>query len=78
MKDCSGLPASYFSGHYGFHGLNVLAVCDAKCRFQFFGIIAPGKCGNQVAFEMAPIFQYAHHLPDGFYMIGNAAYLVEE
>ena len=78
MKDCSGQPTSYFSGHYGVHGLTVQAVCDAKCRFQFFGIVAPGKCGDQVAFERTPLFQYAQQLPDSFYIIGDAAYSVGE
>jgi DDE superfamily endonuclease len=56
----------------------VQAVCDAKCRFQFFGVVAPGKCGDQVAFERTPLFQYAQQLPDGFYLIGDAAYSVGE
>jgi hypothetical protein len=67
MKDCSGQPTSYYSsGHYGVQGLNMQAVCDAKCRFQFFGVVAPGKCVNEVAFERTPLFQYAQQLPDGF------------
>ncbi|KAI2507521.1 nuclease [Fragilaria crotonensis] len=78
MKESMGKPGAFFSGHYGVFGLNVQAVCDIKCRFQFFGVVAPGKCGDQVAFERTPLFQYVKHLPDGYYIIGDAAYSVGE
>jgi hypothetical protein len=78
MKESMGKPGAFFSGHYGVFGLNVQAVCDIKCRFQFFGLVAPGKCGDQVAFERTPLFQYVKQLPDRYYIIGDAAYSVGE
>lgn len=57
MKESSGDPRSFYSDHYDVYGLNVQAVCDVNCRFLFFGVVAPGKCGDQVAFECTPIFE---------------------
>ena len=53
-------------------------VCDSQCRFIFFGVVAPGKCGDQVAFECTPLFEYIKELPGGYYIIGDAAYSVGE
>jgi DDE superfamily endonuclease len=78
MKESSNNPRAFYSGHYGVYGLNVQAVCDINCRFLFFGVIAPGKCGDQVAFERTPLLDYIKLLPDGFYIIGDAAYSVGE
>jgi hypothetical protein len=78
MKESMGKPTSFHSGHYGVYGLNVQAVCDIQCRFMFFGVVAPGKCGDQVAFERTPLFEYIKQLPDGYYIIGDAAYSVGE
>lgn len=78
MKESAGNPRAFFSGHYGVYGLNVQAVCDIHCRFLFFGVVAPGKCGDQVAFERTPLSEYTKQLPDGYYIIGDAAYSVGE
>ena len=78
MKESKGKPTAFHSGHYGAFGLNVQAVCDIQCRFMFFGVVAPGKCGDQVAFERTPLFDYIKQLPDGYYIIGDAAYSVGE
>jgi hypothetical protein len=42
--------ASYFSGHYQYHGLNVQAACDKGFRFIFFSIRCPGGTGGSKAF----------------------------
>jgi hypothetical protein len=44
----------------------------------FFGVVAPGKCGDQVAFERTPLYDYVRNLPPGYYLIGDAAYSVED
>jgi hypothetical protein len=44
-------PLAYMSGHYGMFGLNCQAVYDARERFLFFGVVAPGKTNDSVAFE---------------------------
>jgi DDE superfamily endonuclease len=51
MKDCGYNPQAYFSGHYMAHGLNIQAVCDSDRRFTFFGVVAPGKSSDQLAFK---------------------------
>jgi hypothetical protein len=38
--------ASYFSGHYQCHGLNVQAACEASCRYIFLSIRCPGGTGD--------------------------------
>jgi DDE superfamily endonuclease len=78
MKDSNNNPRAYYSGHYGVYGLNVQAVCDKQSRFIFFGVVAPGKCGDQVAFERTPLWHYIRHLPAGYFLIGDAAYSVGE
>ena len=78
MKDANNNPTAFLSGHYGLFGLNVQAVCDCRSRFLFFGVVAPGKCGDQVAFERTPLLDYVRNLPRGYYMIGDAAYSVGE
>jgi DDE superfamily endonuclease len=79
MKDSNYTPHAFYSGHYGVSGLNVeQAVCDKQSHFIFFGVVAPGKCGNQVAFERTPLWHYIRDLPAGYFVIGNAAYSVGE
>ena len=78
MKDSINNPRAFYSGHYGVYGLNVQAVCDRQSRFIFFGVVAPGKCGDQVAFERTPLSQYIKTLPAGYFLIGDAAYSVGE
>ncbi len=44
----------------------------------FFGVAAPGKCGDQVAFKQTPLHKYVRNLSPGYYFIGDAAYSVGE
>ena len=76
MKESMGQSRAFYSGHYGVYGLNFQAVCGIQCRFMFFGVVAPGKCGDQVAFELPPLSEYTKQLPDGYFIIGDAAYSV--
>ena len=80
MGDSNNNPNAYYSGHqYGMYGQNVQAVCDKnQSRFLFFGVAAPGKCGDQVLFERTILNDYARNLPRGYYLIGDAAYSVCE
>jgi hypothetical protein len=36
-------PRAFYSGHYCSMGLNVQAVCDARLRFTYLAVAAPGK-----------------------------------
>ena len=56
-NDCDGFPQAYWSEHYMSNGLNVQAVCDSNCYFLYFGVVAPGKCPDQKAFERTKLFR---------------------
>ena len=49
-KESGGNVTSFFSGHYESYGLNCQAVCDSNLKFIFFGVVAPGKTNDNVAF----------------------------
>ncbi|KAI2491737.1 nuclease [Fragilaria crotonensis] len=78
MKDCGYNPQAYFSGHYMAHGLNIQAVCDSDRRFTFFGVVAPGKSSDQLAFERTSLHKRVMELPMGMYLVGDAAYQVSD
>lgn len=76
-KDC-GHVKSFHSGHYGISGINVQAVCDAKCRFTFAALAAPGGQNDIKAFRGTKLFQYLDSTPIGKYIIGDNAYVCGE
>jgi hypothetical protein len=78
MKESNNSPHAFYSGHHNTFGLNIQAVCEVRCWFLFFGVVAPGKCGDQVAFERTALFEYTKGIPDRYYIIGDAAYSVGE
>ena len=78
MKDCGYNPQAYFSGHYMAHGLNIQAICDSDRCFTFFGVVAPGKTSDQVAFERTSIHKGIMALPMVMYVVGDAAYQVSD
>ncbi|KAI2496037.1 nuclease [Fragilaria crotonensis] len=78
MKECGYNPQAYFSGHYMAHGLNIQAVCDSDRRFTFFGVVAPGKTSDQLAFERTLLHKRVMELPMGMYLVGDAAYQVSD
>ena len=78
-SEVAGNVLAYFSGHYKSYGLNVQAACDSKLRFLYFGIVAPGKTNDNVAFRYAAELRKAiHSLPIGLYFVGDAAYDLHE
>ena len=56
------------------HGLDSEAICDSDSSFTFFGVIAPGKASDQVAFKRTLIYKHVMALPMGMYLDGDAAY----
>lgn len=78
IADSKGNQRAFFSGHYNDYGLNVQAICDARLRFLFFAIAAPGKTGDQVAYELLPIRDIIESLPDGLYIVADAAYMLTD
>jgi len=72
-KDTSNV-TSYFSGHYQCYGINVQAVCDARCRFTYLSCRSPGGTGDSRAFHGTALNHFLHDIPRGFYVVGDAAY----
>jgi len=58
--------------------LNVHAVCISNCCFLYFGVVAPGKCPDQKAFERTKLFQIVSNLRPGQYIVGDAAYTLTD
>ena len=63
-----------FSGHYRIYGIYFQAVCDCDSWFIYIGVIAPGRCSDQVAFEWTVIFNQVAALNKSFHRVSNAAY----
>ena len=78
-KDSLGNVVSYYSGHYESYGLNCQAVCDANLKFWFFGVVAPGKTNDNAAFPRCTnLYRFIENLPVGTYVLGDAAYTLQE
>jgi hypothetical protein len=70
---------AFMSGHYGMFGLNCQAVCNANEKFLFFGVVAPGKTNDNVAFEYCTkLKEVIASLPYGLFLIGDAAHTSNE
>ena len=66
---------SYYSGHYESYGLNCQAACDINLRFLFFGVVAPGKTNDNVAFpRCGTLYDRMTKLPIGLCFVDDAAY----
>ena len=79
-KDCDGFRQAYWSGHYMSYGLNVQAVCDSNCCFLYFGVVAPGKCPDQKAFERTKLFKIVSNLllVGQYIVVGDAVYTLTD
>ena len=61
------------------YGLNVQAVCNSNCCFLYFGVVAPGKCPDQKAFERTKRFQIVSNFHQRQYIVvGDAAYTLTD
>ena len=69
---------SYFSGHYQQYGLNVLAMCDAHCRFRFVAVVAPGSSSDSLAYRRTKLVEWIEKLPNGCFVAGDNAYICSE
>ena len=76
--ESDGNPRAYHSGHYNDYGLNVQAICDSCLRFLFFAVTAPGWLSDLYAFEDCSLGQIINNLPDGVYIMADAAYMLSE
>ena len=69
----------YRSGHYLCFGLNCQAMVDASLKFMFFGVVAPGSTNDNLAIERAQgLMDIINLLPDGLFVVGDAAYSLAE
>ena len=69
---------SYFSGSKTGYGFNVQATCDADYRFGSISIIAPGAANDWSAWNQSSLAEATARLPDGYHIIGDAAYPISE
>ena len=69
---------SYFSGSKTGYGFNVQAMCDANYRVCSISIIAPGAANDWSAWTQSFLAKVTARLPDGYHVIGDAAYPISE
>jgi DDE superfamily endonuclease len=65
----------FYSGHKKAIGLNAQVLCDAKKRVIFLSVLCPGKTNDLVAYESSKRSSLVEGLPDGYYAVGNNAYV---
>lgn len=68
----------YYSGHYQCFGMNVQAICDAKLRFIYFAVAAPGRTNDARAILKCEQLQILlDSLKEGnFFLVGDNAYVL--
>ena len=59
----TGNVKAYFSGNYLTYGINVQAASDAKCRFVYAAVAAPGGTNGIAAFRKTGLSQMIQKLP---------------
>ncbi|CAM9469835.1 unnamed protein product, partial [Chrysoparadoxa australica] len=77
LKD-TPTPVRYYSGHKKFCGINLQAICDHNCRFLGMDMREPGSVNDRKAWEHSGIDDWLSKLPDGYYLVGDAAYPLGE
>lgn len=65
---------SYYSGHHHTIGINMQAACDEECRFTYAAIAGPGSANDRVAIQETKLYGLMNNMPEGFVVIGDAAY----
>ena len=71
---------SYYSGHYQKFGLNVQAICDARLRFIYFAVAAPGRTNDARAIlKCNRLCEWLDTLGDGkYFIVGDNAYVLAD
>ena len=78
-KDCDGFPQAYWSGYYNVMWIECSSCVRQQLLFpRLFGVVAPGKCPDQKAFERTKLFQIVSNLCPGQYIVGDAAYTLTD
>jgi hypothetical protein len=78
VNESNGNPRLYHSGHYNANGLNVQAICDFWLCFLFFVVTKPGGSSDFIAYEKLSIKDVIENLPDGIYIVADAAYMLTQ
>jgi hypothetical protein len=65
----------FYSGHKKAIGLNLQGVCDADLRLIFVCTKCPGKTNDLRAYETSSLQQLVESLPEGYYLVGDNAYM---
>jgi len=74
----TGNVASYYSGHYQCHGINVQGCVDAHCRFIFLSPASPGGSNDIIALKKSGFLDLLNHLPAKKYIVSDCAYICSE
>ena len=74
MKDYS--KPMLFWTRKGYNAFNVQAIVNANREFIFLAVDCPGSVHDSVAFAMSSLGKSLHLLPEGYYILGDAAYKV--
>ncbi|CAN0290072.1 unnamed protein product, partial [Discosporangium mesarthrocarpum] len=71
-----GQPAAarFYSGHNKGFGLNLQEICDARYIFTAGCISLPTSTNDTTAWDMSNVKSKVEVLPDGYHIIGDAAY----
>jgi hypothetical protein len=69
---------SFFSGHYKCSGLNIQAAGDHHSRFIYIAVARLGVMGDNDALGECSLGKLIENLPDGYVVIGDAAYTPTE
>ena len=78
-KEVGGNVLAFFSGHYLVYGINCQAMCDADLKFLYFGVVAPGRTNDNVAIDRSEgLLELINSLPQGLFVVGDAAYTLME
>jgi hypothetical protein len=52
--------------------------CDSQLHFLFFAVAKPGGSSDLIAYESLSIKDVIENLPDGIYIVADAAYMLTE
>ena len=68
----------YYAAQKKAFGLNVQAVASSEYRFLSVSIKCPGSVNDYSVFTRSRAWELTRRLPPGFYLVGDAAYPVDE
>jgi len=78
LADCPN-PRAYYC-RKGFFAITVQAIVDSRCKFLWMSTDCAGSCHDATAFACSELARQleAFGLPEGFYIVGDAAYALRD